>query len=61
MRSRPRKAGLRRWDRCADEHIEAVTSKDVNLDTSKVARVISVPPTNPIMAFAAQQLTPSVK
>ena len=43
------------------EHIQAVTSKYVNLDTRKVARITPLPPTNPNQALAALQLMRSVK
>lgn len=42
------------------EHIQGVTSKNVNLETRKVARITSPPPTNPNQALAAQQLMRSV-
>ena len=43
------------------EHIEALTSNCVNIDTRKVARITFLPPTNPNHTLAAQQLMWSVK
>ena len=43
------------------EHIDTAKYKYVNVDTRKVARIASPPPTNPNQALAPQQLMRSVK
>ena len=43
------------------EHIDTVKYKYVDIDTRKMARITSLPLTNPNQALAAQQLMRSVK
>ena len=47
--------------RAAAENVDTVMSKYVNIDTRKIARITSLPPTNPRQTFAAQQLMRSIK
>ena len=42
------------------EHIAAVKSEHVNIDTRKINRITSLPPTKPNRALASQQVMRSV-
>ena len=47
--------------RAAAQDVDTVMSKYVSVDTRKMARITSLPPTNPNQVFAAQQLMRSTK